>query len=110
VSDYPRGEGKAVERYKLHLGSNEHGSYMSFTVNPSGDYVTAEDYDHLSQRVAELEAGIRQLASECVECEGSGKAPHYADRSTEAGRAEPMFVRCKQCADIRALIAKSGGV
>ena len=43
-----------------------------------------------------------RYAKECGECEGSGQMPHYADRSTEAGRAEPIFVDCTECADIRA--------
>jgi hypothetical protein len=62
---------------------------------------------HMIAAASELLALAKRYASECGECEGSGHAPHYADRSTPEGRAEPMFVDCKDCADIRAVIAKA---
>jgi hypothetical protein len=59
-----------------------------------------------SDRAALRELVVR-YASECGECEGSGTAPHYADRSTPEGCAEPMFVDCKDCRDVRDLLAKT---
>lgn len=69
----------------------------------------AADADALIEQRDRLLAAVKQWASECAECDGSSEAPHYADRSTEQGRAEPMFKDCKDCTDIRALIKTTNG-
>lgn len=53
-------------------------------------------------RIAELEAGIRKWASECGECEGTGKVATSPAGDDFGGYMES----CDQCADIRALLPK----
>jgi hypothetical protein len=71
-----------------------------------------KERDLLAARVAALEAGIRNWASECAECSGKGRVLSPLNQSAR-NLAKPdeivrvhQFVPCEACADIRAYLPK----
>lgn len=95
-------ENAALQR-QLELAEATHGDEAF--AGALSDEMAKSRHEALTARCEKLEAMMRRYASECGECDGSGQMPHYADRDTEAGRAEPMFVDCTECSDIRALLS-----
>ena len=63
--------------------------------------IKGEQLASTHERVKELEAAIRQWASECGECGGDGKrVPLDAFGNVDSANA----ISCDQCEDIRALL------
>lgn len=62
------------------------------------EFVRVEHYRALKEQNERLLSGIREWASECTQCRGTGVLQH-----TELGVGE-KGKRCPECIDIRALL------
>ena len=73
--------------------------------------VMEQDYWRLLGRFQLLLALAKRYASECEDCNGTGRAPAFADNvpGDITKGAHEVEVDCVACADIRAAIEKAEG-